>query len=456
VRTATNLFPICTPTYVERVVAEEGADGRRTLGRFSNPEENAPVIVTTSRLLSTGVDVPTCKNVVLARPVNSIVEFKQIIGRGTRLLEPRKTWFTIVDYAGATKHFYDEEWDGDPQFVDLDTLFPPAPPAETEDAKPTNGMAIGGNAPTAATNPSGSPAPVDGVPSPTQQVPTRAVAADGSTSNPAPAVLETSGVTATASQVPATEANTGTPVPSTAAVASVGEDGAATPIPSTSVSLTPAQPGDPVIRPAAGIQVTSTPGLPVPATQPPQMPSAERRTRKRDGRQIAVVGEVIYELGPGGRTLKKIPYLEYAREAVGDECPTLEALRERWLNPDLRGELEGLLEQDGVDLAELAAVFNLSDCDPLDVLAHALFRTPVPTRQDRVKRLIERHADWLGSFSSEAREILDVIVRKFVEGEAPPGDRHRPAAGAASFRAWHLHGTGPEVRWWSRAPGGPG
>ena len=97
------------------------------------------MVVTTSRLLSTGVDVPTCKNIVLARPVNSIVEFKQIIGRGTRLLEPQKTWFTIVDYAGATKHFYDEEWDGDPQFVDLDTLIPASPPAVagTEDQKTT-------------------------------------------------------------------------------------------------------------------------------------------------------------------------------------------------------------------------------------------------------------------------------------------------------------------------------
>ena len=120
-------------TYVDRVVAEEGADGRRTLGRFSDPEQVSPVVVTTSRLLSTGVNVPTCKNIVLARPVNSIVEFKQIIGRGTRLLEPQKTWFTIVDYAGATKHFYDEEWDGDPQFVDLDTLIPAIPPGRSRD-----------------------------------------------------------------------------------------------------------------------------------------------------------------------------------------------------------------------------------------------------------------------------------------------------------------------------------
>src|SRR5204863_5284808 len=91
--------------YIERIVSDEGTDGKRALGRFSTPEEPTPVIVTTSKLLSTGVDIPTCQNIVLARPVGSLVEFKQIIGRGSRLFEPDKTWFTIVDYARAIKLF---------------------------------------------------------------------------------------------------------------------------------------------------------------------------------------------------------------------------------------------------------------------------------------------------------------------------------------------------------------
>ena len=150
-----------------------------------------------------------------------------------------------------------------------------------------------------------------------------------------------------------------------------------------------------------------------------EVPADRQRTRRRDGCRIAVVGEIVYELGPDGRTLREVPYLEYAREAIGDVCPTPDALRERWLNPDLRRELEGRLEDDGVDLEELAAVFQLEACDPLDVLAHALFRTPVPTRQDRVDRLNDRHAGWLESLPAEARVILDLILRKFVDGEAP-------------------------------------
>jgi len=108
--------------YIERIVSEEGIEGKRALGRFSTPDERMPVIVTTSRLLTTGVDVPTCKNIVLARPVGSLVEFKQIIGRGSRLYEPEKTWFTIIDYAGAIKLFFDPNFDGDPELVEIEPL----------------------------------------------------------------------------------------------------------------------------------------------------------------------------------------------------------------------------------------------------------------------------------------------------------------------------------------------
>ena len=122
------------PGYIERIVSDEGTDGKRALGRFSTPEEPTPVIVTTSKLLSTGVDVPTCQNIVLARPVGSLVEFKQIIGRGSRLYEPNKTWFSIIDYAGAIKRFFDPNFDGDPELVEVEPLVP-KPQAE-EDISP--------------------------------------------------------------------------------------------------------------------------------------------------------------------------------------------------------------------------------------------------------------------------------------------------------------------------------
>jgi hypothetical protein len=134
--------------------------------------------------------------------------------------------------------------------------------------------------------------------------------------------------------------------------------------------------------------------------------------------QIAVVGEVVYELGPDGVTLRQIPYLEYAREAIGHLCHDLEQLRQRWLHPQSRTELLELLDDAGVELGELGAALNVPDSDPLDVLARALFRTPVPTCQERAEWLRREHAAWLGSFPAPAREVLDAILDKYVLGEA--------------------------------------
>lgn len=101
--------------YVERVVSDEGSVGRGHLDDFHDPEKAAPVILTTSQMLTTGVDAPTCRNVVLFRTINSMTDFKQIIGRGTRVSEDHgKFWFTIIDYVGATQLFYDPAFDGDP------------------------------------------------------------------------------------------------------------------------------------------------------------------------------------------------------------------------------------------------------------------------------------------------------------------------------------------------------
>jgi len=104
------------PDYVCRVTADEGDIGRGHLGRFQDVEQPTPVILTTSQLLTTGLDAPTCKNIVLARLVNSIVEFKQIIGRGTRVRDDYgKLWFNILDYTGsATRNFADPAFDGEP------------------------------------------------------------------------------------------------------------------------------------------------------------------------------------------------------------------------------------------------------------------------------------------------------------------------------------------------------
>jgi type I restriction enzyme R subunit len=102
------------PNYCHRVTANDGALGEQWLRDFQDNEKTIPTILTTSQKLSTGVDARNVRNIVLMRPVNSMIEFKQIIGRGTRLYDG-KDYFTIYDFVKAHHHFSDPEWDGEPE-----------------------------------------------------------------------------------------------------------------------------------------------------------------------------------------------------------------------------------------------------------------------------------------------------------------------------------------------------
>ncbi|MFY8216081.1 MAG: EcoAI/FtnUII family type I restriction enzme subunit R [Chthoniobacterales bacterium] len=113
------------PNYCQRVAADDGALGEQHLRDFQDNEKTIPTILTTSQKLSTGVDARNIRNIVLMRPINSMIEFKQIIGRGTRLFEG-KDYFTIYDFVKAHLKFQDPEWDGEP--VDPISPTPPIGP----------------------------------------------------------------------------------------------------------------------------------------------------------------------------------------------------------------------------------------------------------------------------------------------------------------------------------------
>lgn len=102
------------PNYCVRVTANDGEIGDKHLRAFQDNDKTIPTILTTSQKLSTGVDARNVRNIILMRPVNSMIEFKQIIGRGTRLFEG-KEYFTIYDFVKAHEHFNDPEWDGEPE-----------------------------------------------------------------------------------------------------------------------------------------------------------------------------------------------------------------------------------------------------------------------------------------------------------------------------------------------------
>jgi type I restriction enzyme R subunit len=119
------------PNYCQRVTANDGELGEQHLRDFQDNEKSIPTILTTSQKLATGVDARNIRNIVLMRPINSIIEFKQIIGRGTRLYDG-KDYFTIYDFVKAHHHFSDPEWDGEPIEPEPPTPRPPAPPPEVQ------------------------------------------------------------------------------------------------------------------------------------------------------------------------------------------------------------------------------------------------------------------------------------------------------------------------------------
>lgn len=130
------------PNYCARVTASDGAKGEEYLRAFQDNEKSIPTILTTSQKLSTGVDARNVRNIVLLRPVNSMIEFKQIIGRGTRTFDG-KEYFTIYDFVDAYHHFADPEWDGEPLEPEIKTPkipkeidpvdIPSVPPEDGED-----------------------------------------------------------------------------------------------------------------------------------------------------------------------------------------------------------------------------------------------------------------------------------------------------------------------------------
>ena len=120
--------------YCVRVTSDEGQRGKEKLEQFQDNDKDIPVILTSSQMLTTGVDARNVRNIVLVRNINSMVEFKQIIGRGTRIFDG-KDYFTVIDYTGATNNFYDEEWDGTPEDQEIPRRLgrktPPSPPTST-------------------------------------------------------------------------------------------------------------------------------------------------------------------------------------------------------------------------------------------------------------------------------------------------------------------------------------
>lgn len=354
--------------YTVRIVSEEQGTGRRALGKFSSPDENTPVVVTTSKLLTTGVDVPTCKNIVIARPVGSFVEFKQIIGRGTRLHEPQKTWFTIIDYAGAIKHFFDPEFDGDPEVVAVEVLKPNLPEGEVEFVSEEEFEE-----------------PLTEIEEETKEQPE----VTGETEEPEEeAVTEEKQPEVTEEEILPEEQEKQHEEPEGIESELPGEE-----------------------QEAPEEEATTA------ESEEDVPPEGEIRTRPRDNTRIVVQGEMVFELGPDGRTIRKTNYPKYTKDALESISANPDELRQRWFRREQREEIEGILADECIHIPELARSLNTPDADPLDLLLHVVFDEPLRTRHDRAQRLRTEHAEFFSHYDGTARNVLEAILSKYEIGE---------------------------------------
>jgi type I restriction enzyme R subunit len=410
--------------YIERIVSDEGAEGKRALGRFSTPEERTPVIVTTSRLLSTGVDVPTCKNIVLARPVNSMVEFKQIIGRGSRLYEPDKTWFTIIDYAGAINLFFDPSFDGDPELVEVESLTPQSQQSQSPDESASAQEVTSTEEATAA------PVMTGNVLLPAEQDENIAVMADPfpesaslpiakgaqSVVSAAPPmhVVNENGLEYLSDQASGRSHNfDDVSIPLAAEVSEIGNDSLQTP----ETTVLPGQEH----APGAVLETTTgesrEPPTPIPADPLLEPPQFVKQTRS--GQIIGIVGEDVYDLASDGKTLlKRSSYREYAAIALQSLVGTPANLRVRWLQKEQREALRDSLVEEGVDIQALAEALHLHDVDPLDVLLYAAFEQQPLTRKERVEKVYREHVEFFNRYQPDAQDILHIVLSKYEVGEA--------------------------------------
>lgn len=299
------------PDYVCRVTADEGAIGLTHLAHFQDVDKPAPVILTTSQLLTTGVDAEMVKNVVLARVVGSRAEFKQIVGRGTRLkVDYGKEYFNIIDFTGtATRHFADSDFDGEPALI--------------EEVK---------------VNESGEQVSVT---EPEPETPPQAQ-----------------------------------PVEYEVPEGQIGPDG-------------------------GGVLINE--------------PPPEPRKFYIDGGAVEVIGHLVYDLDTDGKKLQVVKYTEYSGRAVRTLYPTREALQSAWADPDTRNEVLRELTERGISFEELAASSDQPDTDPFDLLCHLAWNAPLLTRRQRAESARRRTQDLFGQYGDTAREILSLLLERYVE-----------------------------------------
>lgn len=358
--------------YAVPIISEEGEEGRRVLEAFADSDKPAPVVATTAELLSTGVDVPACRNIVFMKTLSSPILFKQIIGRGSRL-DPgtEKYWFRIIDYTGATRLF--DEWDRPP-------IPPPEPPtgpltatlegtvrhAETE-------ALIAGAKVSVRTGPNSQQGPIETDENGRFRFVRLPAGRLQLIVNAAGFVGRTIGVKTVAGETTKVE-----------------------------VLLKPAK------KKGGKIRV--------------------------EGLEVTIADEAIFVIEATGEQLTLQQYRSYTRRCILEQTPTRRDLRAIWVDSARRRAFMEELHRASIHPEVLAEVLSQPEADAFDLLAHLAFGAPIRTRTERAEAFRNREQAFVDRHREKARRVILELLEKYRIGGID--ELEPEIFGVSPFREW--------------------
>lgn len=340
--------------YAVPIISEEGREARRWLEDFADSSKKAPVVATTAELLTTGVDVPSCRNIVFMKTVSSPLVFKQIIGRGSRIDKTTdKYWFRIIDFTGATRLF--DQWDR-----------PTGPPPELPQGPLTarmkgyvfhavTGDRIVGASVSVRTGPN------------TQQGPIR---------TDSEGAFEFAG------------------------------------LPAGKLTLICSAPG--FARREITVETLSDEVVTVEVSLKPAA-KTERKIRV-EGLEVTIADEAVFIVESTGKQLNFQEYRDYIRGFVVQRISTPENLRDVWIDMHRRQDFLTELRRADIHPEILAEVMNRQDADAYDLLAHLAFGAPIRSRDERATAFRNREQAFINSHSEAARRVILELLDKYRVG----------------------------------------
>ena len=358
--------------YAVPIISEEGEEGRRWLESFADSDKRSPVVATTAELLSTGVDVPACRNIVFMKTVSSPLVFKQIVGRGSRQdPDTDKYWFRIIDYTGATRLF--DDWERLP-------VPPPTGPvgpltavlqgtvfhAETED------LIVGARV-SVLTGPNSQQGPIL----------TGGEGAYRFTSLPAGTLklmVSASGF-----------------IPREIAVETIADE-------------------------------TTT-------CDAPLKPQRKARGKIRvKGIEVAIADEALLTIEATGQQLTLLQYQDHVRAKVIEAASTRPTLRDIWVDSERRGKFMQGLRASSIHPELVAELLGQPDADAYDMLAHIAFGDPIHTRSERAAAFRNREQLFITRHAEDARKVILELLDKY--RAAGVEELRPEVFGVSPFRDW--------------------